>query len=38
LRYMSERGVVTKSGLMVGLGESEEEVVQTLRDLHDAGV
>ena len=38
LRYMSERGVVTKSGLMVGLGESEEEVVQTLHDLRDAGV
>jgi len=38
LRYMSERGVMTKSGLMVGLGESEEEVLQTLRDLRDAGV
>ena len=38
LRYMSERGVTTKSGLMVGLGESEEEVVQTLHDLRDAGV
>ena len=38
LRYMSERGVTTKSGLMVGLGESEEEVLQTLHDLRDAGV
>ena len=38
LRYMSEQGVTTKSGLMVGLGESEEEVVQTLQDLRDAGV
>ena len=38
LRYMSEQGVTTKSGLMVGLGESEEEVVQTLHDLRDAGV
>ena len=31
-------GVPTKSGLMVGLGESDEEVLQTLRDLHAAGV
>ena len=27
-----------KSGLMVGLGESDEEVLQTLRDLREAGV
>ena len=38
LRYMSEQGVTTKSGLLVGLGESEEEVVQTLQDLREAGV
>ncbi|MEG2614521.1 MAG: lipoyl synthase [Alistipes sp.] len=38
LRLMSERGVVTKSGLMIGLGESEDEVLQTLHDLRDAGV
>ena len=38
LRYMSSRGVVTKSGLMVGLGESDGEVLQTLHDLRDAGV
>lgn len=38
LRYLSGRGVVTKSGLMVGLGESDDEVLQTLRDLRDAGV
>jgi lipoyl synthase len=30
--------VPTKSGLMVGLGEAWEEVVQTLRDLREAGV
>ena len=29
--------VPTKSGLMVGLGESMDEVVQTLRDLRSAG-
>jgi len=28
----------TKSGVMVGLGETEEEVIQTLRDLREAGV
>jgi lipoic acid synthetase len=27
----------TKSGLMVGLGETEDEVLQLLRDLRDAG-
>jgi lipoic acid synthetase len=30
-------GIPTKSGLMVGLGEHWDEVVQTLRDLHSAG-
>lgn len=29
--------VVTKSGLMLGLGEAEEEVVEVLRDLREAG-
>lgn len=38
LRYLSSRGVVTKSGLMVGLGESDDEVLQTLHDLRQAGV
>jgi lipoic acid synthetase len=31
-------GIPTKSGLMVGLGEEWDEVVQTLRDLRGAGV
>jgi lipoic acid synthetase len=30
-------GMVTKSNLILGLGESREEVSQALRDLHDAG-
>ena len=30
-------GIPTKSGLMVGLGETFEEVVTTLQDLHAAG-
>jgi lipoyl synthase len=31
-------GIATKSGLMVGLGEEWDEVVQTLQDLRTAGV
>ena len=38
LRLLAGLGATTKSGLMVGLGESEAEVRQTLRDLRDAGV
>lgn len=38
LRYLASAGVVVKSGLMVGLGETEQEVLQTMRDLRDAGV
>ncbi|MCD6641188.1 MAG: lipoyl synthase [Nocardioides sp.] len=30
-------GLVTKSNLILGLGETREEVSQALRDLHDAG-
>ena len=38
LRYLSSSGAVTKSGIMVGLGESDDEVIQTLHDLREAGV
>ena len=38
LRYLASQGVVVKSGLMVGLGETEEEVLSTMRDLRQAGV
>ena len=38
LRYLSSRGAVTKSGLMVGLGETDDEVLLTLDDLREAGV
>ncbi len=31
-------GLTTKSGLMVGLGESADEVIETLADLHAVGV
>ena len=38
LEKISATGAVSKSGLMVGLGESDDEVLQTLRDLRDVGV
>ncbi|MBR2526363.1 lipoyl synthase [bacterium] len=37
LKYIKENSnILTKSGLMVGLGESEEEIKQTFRDLREA--
>jgi lipoic acid synthetase len=33
LKRAKEKGAVTKSGLMVGLGEKEEEILQSLSDL-----
>lgn len=33
----SRPGVLTKSGLMLGLGETTEELIETLADLRDAG-
>lgn len=39
LRYVKENSnIVTKSGLMVGLGEGVNDIEETLCDLHDAGV
>lgn len=38
LRFMAESGAVTKSGLMLGLGEREDEILETLSDLRRAGV
>ena len=37
LEIISKTGIVSKSGLMVGLGESDDEVMQTLGDLRDVG-
>jgi len=37
IEYVAASGIAAKSGLMVGLGESEGEVLRTLRDLRDAG-
>lgn len=33
LRHAKDRGFITKSGLMLGLGETEEEVTEAMRDL-----
>lgn len=39
LRYLKASGIKrTKSGIMLGLGELEEEVIQTMQDLRDANV
>ena len=39
LKYLKEQGVLrTKSGLMLGLGETEEEVIASMEDLRDAKV
>ncbi|MCH4824098.1 lipoyl synthase [Gramella lutea] len=39
LKYLKDNGVRrTKSGIMLGLGEQEGEVIQTLKDLREAGV
>jgi lipoic acid synthetase len=37
IRWISESGIITKSGIMVGLGETEDEVVETMKDLIQAG-
>ncbi len=33
LKYLAEKGVVTKSGIMLGLGEEKDEVLQLMDDL-----
>lgn len=38
LSYISASGIRTKSGFMLGLGETGEEVNQTMQDLRKAGV
>jgi len=39
LKYLKDQGINrTKSGIMLGLGEKEEEVIQTLHDLRAAAV
>jgi lipoic acid synthetase len=38
LKKISKRGFVTKSGLILGMGESIEEVQTAIRDLRESGV
>lgn len=38
LKYISDEGVVSKTGIMVGIGEKEEEVIETMYDAYKAGV
>lgn len=38
LKYAKERGLVTKTGLMVGLGETEEQMVDTFKKLREIDV
>lgn len=38
LRILKKGGMRTKSGIMLGLGETKEEVVQTMHDLKDSDV
>jgi len=37
LRWSREAGLVTKSNLILGMGETREEISAAMRDLHDAG-
>jgi lipoic acid synthetase len=37
VRYVSSRGVISKSGIMLGLGETRGEVLETMKDLREAG-
>jgi lipoic acid synthetase len=38
LKHASKSGIRTKSGLIVGLGETETEIKETIKDLFDSGV
>jgi lipoic acid synthetase len=37
IRYISGKGKKSKSGFMLGLGESEDEIFATIRDLYSSG-
>jgi len=37
LKYIAASGIVAKSGIMLGLGETEEEVIQVMDDLISVG-
>ncbi|MFO7659111.1 MAG: lipoyl synthase [Bacteroidales bacterium] len=37
LRYIANSGLKAKTGIMVGLGETEEEIYKTMQDAYDTG-
>ncbi len=37
LKHIAQRGFVAKSGMMLGLGEAESEIIETIDDLLDNG-
>ena len=37
IKYISQSGITSKSGIMVGIGETENEVIQTMKDLVEVG-
>lgn len=37
LRILAGAGVITKSGIMLGLGETQQEVLETMQDIRNAG-
>ncbi len=37
VRKISESGIIAKSGIMVGIGETDEEVYETMNDLYNIG-
>ena len=38
LRHASDKGFLSKSGMMLGLGEDKDEIIKTMKDLHQNGV
>lgn len=38
LKRISDYGIRTKSGIMLGFGETEEDIIETMQDLKQAGV
>jgi len=37
IKHISDYGIVSKSGIMVGIGETEEDILQTMDDLRAVG-
>lgn len=37
IRWFKEKGLRTKSGIMVGIGETKEEVIELMHDLYQSG-